>query len=322
MRKTGKGIDKLQPSLCSVVNIVFPTHKPTHTHHIANRTAKNGYRHIWLRADTLAPNQPLGLTGKIPLSEKYRKLTELISLIGQCVGRQPLHATRVWRDGGITSRGQILLFSHAVGSRGKCVESRHRAKPQNVRCHLEKCVVMKYLFFLISLFFFVGCKPLTNTNPRHYSSFRNQGEQEDYWAKQLFEKEYKKYEYSKFSEEIKTNNSEIQFGKIQCIKYSDYSDSEYNKYKLIFEKGLLYPDILGVDTLDICCLKELTFLSNSPKIKRFRFLLWETIGDTIIMNPNVYLFELTNEKANIATGWEIFIENAKLTFIKYGWTRI
>jgi len=58
-----------------------------------------------------------GLTEKIPLSEKYRELTGQISLIGQSVGRQPQHLTRVWRNGGFTSRGQILLFSHAVGSR-------------------------------------------------------------------------------------------------------------------------------------------------------------------------------------------------------------
>ena len=172
------------------------------------------------------------------------------------------------------------------------------------------------------MIFFVGCKPLTNTKPRHYSSFRNQGEHEKYLAKQIFEKKYTKYEYSKFSEEIKRNNSEIQFGKTQCIKYSDYSDSEFNKYKLIFEKGLLYPEIMGTDTMNICCIKELTFLSNSPKIKRFRFLLWEKIGNTYIVNPVVYLFELTNEKANIATSWENFIENAKLTFIKYGWATV
>ena len=28
-----------------------------HSNRIANRTAKNGYRHIWLRADTLAPSK-------------------------------------------------------------------------------------------------------------------------------------------------------------------------------------------------------------------------------------------------------------------------
>ena len=36
-------------------------------------------------------------------------------------------------------------------------------------------------------------------------------------------------------------------------------------------------------------------------------------------NPQVYLFELTNEKANEKTDWKSFIKNAKLTFVKEGW---
>ena len=148
------------------------------------------------------------------------------------------------------------------------------------------------------------------------SSFRNQGEQEDYWAKQFFEKQYKKSKYSKFDGEVKTTDSEIQFGEIQCVIYSDSKP----EYKLIFEKGLLYPEILGRDTMKICCLEELTFLSDNPKIKRFRFWMSEKIGNKYLMNPSVYLFELSNEKANQKTDWAIFIENAKLTFIKYGWT--
>jgi len=34
------GIDKSQPSLSQVCNIVLPTHSPSYQHHIANRTAK------------------------------------------------------------------------------------------------------------------------------------------------------------------------------------------------------------------------------------------------------------------------------------------
>ena len=32
-------------------------HNPPLKHHLANRTAKNGYRHIWLRAYALAPDK-------------------------------------------------------------------------------------------------------------------------------------------------------------------------------------------------------------------------------------------------------------------------
>ena len=176
---------------------------------------------------------------------------------------------------------------------------------------------MKYLIFLVPIIL-VSCK-LTNTTqkipePEPKPHFRNQGEQEDYWAKQVFAKEYTKSEYPKFVGEIKiVSDSKIQFNEIQ---YAELWNSK-PEYKLIFENGLLYPEILGFDNLQIRSLEELTFLSNSPTVKRFRFLLF-----SLAMNPDVYLFELTNETANKNTNWESFIENAKLTFIKYGWTMI
>lgn len=141
--------------------------------------------------------------------------------------------------------------------------------------------------------------------------FKNQGEQEDYWAQELFKKEYKKQYYSKFIGEITTTDSKIKFGKVQYIELFD-SNSDYN---LIFEKGLFYPDILNAISLRIGSLKELEFLSNNPKVKRFRFWLYRPN----MANPQVYLFELTNEKANEKTDWKSFIKNAKLTFVKEGW---
>jgi hypothetical protein len=141
--------------------------------------------------------------------------------------------------------------------------------------------------------------------------FKNQGEQEDYWAQELFKKEYKKQHYSKFIGEITTTDSKIKFGKVQYIELFD-SNSDYN---LIFEKGLFYPDILNAISLRIGSLEELDFLSNNPKIKRFRFWLYRPN----MANPQVYLFELTNEKANEKTDWKSFVKNAKLTFIKDGW---
>jgi hypothetical protein len=173
----------------------------------------------------------------------------------------------------------------------------------------------------MTLVFLVSCKSLTNTRVAKSEptpSFRNQGEQEDYWAKQFFEKQYEKSEYSKFIGEVRINNSEILFGETECVKYSNPK----SEYQLIFEKGLLYPAIMGVDTMNICCLEELTFLSDNPEIKRFRFWQWEKIGNVSLANPSVYLFELTNETAKKETDWETFMENAKLTFIKYGWTVI
>jgi len=178
---------------------------------------------------------------------------------------------------------------------------------------------MKYLILLFALTFFVSCK----TNPKIAKSesqphFRNQGEQEDYWAKQFFEREYKKTEYPKFIGEITTYYWRIQFGDKQQVEYSHPKP----EYKLIFEKGLLYPEILNLDTMEMCCLEELPFLSNDPQIKRFRFWMHQKIGNVYSANPSVYLFELTNETANEETDWKTFIENATLTFIKYGWSVI
>jgi hypothetical protein len=65
-------------------------------------------------------------------------------------------------------------------------------------------------------------------------------------------------------------------------------------------------------------LKELTFLSDDPTIKRFKLWLFTEINNQFFMNPEVYYFELTNETADKETDLKSFIENAKLTFIHYG----
>jgi len=84
---------------------------------------------------------------------------------------------------------------------------------------------------------------------------------------------------------------------------------------LIFEKGILHPEIFNTLTLKIGSLDELEFLSNNPQVKRFKFWLYQPN----MMNPQVYLFELTNDEANENTTWNSFMENAKLTFVKNGW---
>jgi len=116
--------------------------------------------------------------------------------------------------------------------------------------------------------------------------------------------------------------------------------------KMILKKGILYPqlisgfttekrtsekelDSLSVseryfyelsrgDNLTISNLEELKFLSDSPKIKRFRFWLIRPKS----ANPEVYLFELTNENADKNTKLKKFIKSSKLTFLKNGWVVI
>jgi len=232
--------------------------------------------------------------------------------------------------------------------------------------------VLKYLIVIVTLIFFVSCKSLTNakvTKSESTPSYKDYGGYENYQIMQFFEKNYKKFEYPKFIGDIKISDSKIQFGEINYFderQYVEYSSLE-PEYQLIFEKGLLYPNLflegMGVsfrkasdakdvkntnsinnkktdtlysDTLNIenpnvericiiekiCCFEELTFLSDSPKVKRFQFWLFSKFGDVYMMNPNVYFFELTNEAANEETDLKSFIENAKLTFIRYAWTII
>lgn len=179
---------------------------------------------------------------------------------------------------------------------------------------------MKFSIFIIAFLLFVSCKSLIyleDAKSEPALHFDNQGEQENYWAKQFFKIQYEKFEYSKFIGKVRITDSEIKFGETECINYYNTKP----EYKMIFEKGLLYPGLLKEDTIDICCIEELMFLSENPKIKRFRFLLSEKIGNTYLMNPSVYLFELTNEKVDKEDSWETFIEDAKLTFIKYGWSQ-
>lgn len=69
------------------------------------------------------------------------------------------------------------------------------------------------------------------------------------------------------------------------------------------------------DSYTVSNLEKVTFLSNSPQVKRFRFWLFRPHD----MNAQVYLFELSNETATKSTDLGEFIKNSKLTFLKDGW---
>lgn len=142
--------------------------------------------------------------------------------------------------------------------------------------------------------------------------FANQGEQEDYWTQELFKKEYKAKTYKKYYGEIKVDTiNRIRFGKVQSITLSG-TDSKLNS---IFTNGLFYPELLGSLSLQISDLVELEFLTDSPKVKRFRFWLFRPN----MANPQVYVFELQNENATEKTDLESWFKQAKLTFLKAGW---
>ena len=167
--------------------------------------------------------------------------------------------------------------------------------------------------------------------------FINQGEQEDYWAEKLFEENYTKQYYKKFTGDIIViDETKIRFG--NKILQANFSP----ELKSIFTQGIFYPHIItgdsvspkktdeeirkmtGVqrmfytmtqnDTLTIGEFEELKFLSTSPTVKRYRF--WEYRKWST--NPQIYFIELTNTTADKSTDLATFIKGATLTFVKDG----
>ena len=170
--------------------------------------------------------------------------------------------------------------------------------------------------------------------------FKNQGEQEDYWAEQLFEQKYIKQSFEKFKGKVsiidKTNiefdNKSLEFWSVKPELLEIFTEGIFypqivigheknnpikseSELKLLTNNERLLYNLKRNDKLRISDFEELPFLSKSPTIKRFRF--WNyTFGS---MNPQVYFIELTNENATEKTELSSFIKGAKLTFVKEGW---
>ncbi|KGO84672.1 hypothetical protein, partial [Flavobacterium suncheonense] len=162
-------------------------------------------------------------------------------------------------------------------------------------------------------------------------TFKNQGEQEDYWAEKQFEENYYEESYRKFKETIVIIDE-------NTIKYNNevlILDVE-KKLKPIFEKGIFYPEIITgkvksgqarKEELDSMLIRnDSMYISNlkeikSPHpvtIKRFRFWLSQK-GSA---NPTACLIELTNNTATKNTKLEDFIIGSRITFFKSGWKAI
>ncbi len=200
---------------------------------------------------------------------------------------------------------------------------------------------MKILATILLLTLAITCQSQStfNKDAELKPPFKNQAEQENYWAQELFKKEYKKADYKVYTDEIKEiDNTKFVYDN----KYFKVHNTN-QRLKLIFSKGILYPQLISGftseprkskkeldslsnsqrylyemargDNLTITSLVELKFLSNSPQVKRFRFWVYRSKS----ANPHAYLFELTNEKATEKTDLTEFIEHSKLTFLKAGW---
>lgn len=176
---------------------------------------------------------------------------------------------------------------------------------------------MKRIFFVI---LFIILIPSVSTAQKDTfivkTKFINQGEQEDYWAEKFFYENYKKEIYKKYSGQILENNkSTFGFDSTVVILLNDHE-----KLSLLFKIGLLFPSLFTgstniQDTIKIDALEELKFLKLPPTKKRFRLWFYGKWQG----NPNVYLFELTNEHATTQTNSDSFLIGAKLTFFKRGW---
>ncbi|HEY5746932.1 MAG TPA: hypothetical protein VIU12_12695 [Chryseolinea sp.] len=148
-------------------------------------------------------------------------------------------------------------------------------------------------------------------NDEKEPEFSTAGEQEAYWARQLFKKEYKAQKHSKFTGRIQRLDAySFKFDTVTLRVVNTSPD-----LLLIFDNGLLQPWASGLTISDI---EELKDLSPAPTIKRFGFMLIQK-G---LANPIMYFFELTNKTASKTTDIKTFIKGSTLTFLKQGWVMI
>ena len=186
---------------------------------------------------------------------------------------------------------------------------------------------MQTLLKIILLFLPVCCLAQNKvTKPE----FANQGEQEDYWARQLFDSSYVKQEYPLFSGTITIKDGEYFSFNGQVLIVSSPAE-----LVPVFSGGIFYPQLItgdcgtqqgspgkkkevpalfGCDSLRISDIEELTFMATSVAQKRFRFLLWRK-G---FANPRLQFLELTNDRAKENMTLTEFIKGARLTFYKAG----
>jgi len=153
--------------------------------------------------------------------------------------------------------------------------------------------------------------------------FANQGEYENYEIQQIFINQYHKESHQRYSGHIAIQNPKdstlITFDSIS-LKL-DFSGKE-SKYKKIFTTGLLTGQMLrspwDKDTVMICCFETIENTNNLPTQRRFRFdVYWHKI-----MNPLVYLLEITNPNADKNTDFDLFLKKAKVTFLYNAWVQI
>jgi hypothetical protein len=175
--------------------------------------------------------------------------------------------------------------------------------------------MFKITFVLLLISFSVGAQTTMAS-----AEFKNQAEQEVFWTKQLFEKHYIKAKYKRFDSKIVVNGNSYEF-KDKTLEVTNTTQ----ELRAIFSNGILFPSLFeiefilsGTKQIGISGLEEVSFLSNNPKYKRFKF----SSHRKGFLNPTIYFFELTNKSATKNTDILTFINGSTLTFFKDGWTQI
>lgn len=156
---------------------------------------------------------------------------------------------------------------------------------------------MKLIIFIALSFFVTSIIAQNDTvKVKPNTSFTNQGEQEENWGRELFENNYTKQNFKRYQGRLFIGKDVFRYGD-HILEVKDTPE----ELKEIFKLGIIYNAIIGdsmstvaeavakaplinksnpiyfllrIDTLLISDLQELKGLSSSPKIKRFKFLLW------------------------------------------------
>ncbi|PKP23932.1 MAG: hypothetical protein CVU06_05815 [Bacteroidetes bacterium HGW-Bacteroidetes-22] len=165
---------------------------------------------------------------------------------------------------------------------------------------------------------------------------QTQGQKEEKWAKDIFNKHTKIQDYPKFTGQItKLDSNSFKFDEKTLIMLTHSEE-----LKILLENGIFYPNIIvgnsvavtktkqqldslsdsqkffynisRTDSLKISNFEELKSLSKSPKQKIFKFYLYN-FG---IMKPTICYIELTNKDGTKGFDRIEFMKGCRVTYFE------
>lgn len=156
-----------------------------------------------------------------------------------------------------------------------------------------------------------------------------------------FEKNYKKKNYKKFEGKITMNKNSVSFDD-KTVTFEANEKTIIN----ILKNGLIYPQLISdyqaekykeettdrtqkrfmkiqkdwkaafeIKSLKLSQLQELPYFKQNIQVKRFKVIS----KNNNLPNSVNYFFELTNDKADMKTNIEDFVNGAKLTYFAQQW---